>query len=277
MIRQWHCIAHNEFCAEVVFIRMRRQVFTIARFTLLEALRTRLPLLVVTVFGLLWAGSFFIHQIAITESARLQSSFFASGARLAAVFMLALYITSSMVREFNEKGLELLLALDLPRSSYLLGKLAGFIVVAAALALVAVLPLLAAVPVDVAAIWAISLTLELAIICAASLFCIVTISHILPAVLLVAGFYLLARTVTAMRLMAESAVLGDLSGTRPALNFGVEALSYLVPALDRYSATRWIAERAVEPEVLAPLVLQSTIYVALLLAATLFDFYRREL
>jgi ABC-type transport system involved in multi-copper enzyme maturation permease subunit len=256
---------------------MRRQVFTIARFTLLEAVRTRLPLLAVTVFGLLWACSFFIHQIAITESTRLQSSFFASGARLAAVFMLALYITSSVVREFNEKGLELLLALDLPRSSYLLGKLAGFIVVAAALALVAVLPLVPAVPLDVAAIWAISLTLELAVICAASLFCIVTFSHILPAVLLVASFYLLARTVTAMRLMAESSVLGELSGARPALNFGVEVLSYVVPALDQFSATQWIAARAVAPEVLAPLVLQSAIYVALLLAATLVDFYRREL
>jgi hypothetical protein len=94
---------------------------------------------------------------------------------------------------------------------------------------------------------------------------------------LVASFYLLARTVTAMRLMAESSVLGELSGARPALNFGVEALSYVVPALDQFSATQWIAARAVAPEVLAPLVLQSAIYVALLLAATLVDFYRREL
>ena len=256
---------------------MRRQVFTIARFTLLEAIRTRLPLLALAVFGLVWAGSFFIHQIAITESTRIQSSFFAAGARLAAVFMLVLYITSSMVREFNEKGLELLLALDLPRSSYLLGKLAGFIVVAAVLALIAALPLVAAVPMNVAAIWAVSLTLELAIVCAVSVFCIVTFSHTLPAVTFVASFYLLARTITAMRLMAESSVLGLSSNTRPALNFGVEAVSYLIPALDQYSATQWIAARAVAPGVLTPLVLQSAIYVALLLAATLFDFYRREL
>ena len=256
---------------------MHRQVFTIARFTLLEAIRTRLPLVVIAVVGLIWAGSFFVHQIAITESARLQSSFFAAGARLASVFMLALYITSSMVREFTEKGLELVLALDLPRSSYLLGKLTGFLVVAGGLALIAGLPLMAYVPADVAAIWLTSLALELGIIAAASLFCIVTFNQILPAVTLVAGFYLLARTITAMRLMAESSVLGTLNDARPALNFAVEALAYAIPPLDRYSLTQWIAARAVDPEVLAPLILQSTVYVALLLAATLFDFYRREL
>lgn len=256
---------------------MHRQILTIARFTLLEAIRTRLPLVVIAVFGLAWASSFFIQQIAITESARFQASFFAASARLAAVFMLVLYITSSIAREFNEKGLELVLALDLTRASYLGGKLAGFITLAAALAFLAALPLVAVVPVDVAAIWALSLALELAIVCAASLFCIVTFNHILPAVTLVAAFYLLARSITAMRLMAESSLLGSLAGARPALNFGVEALAFLVPALDRFSATEWIAARAVEPHVLGPIAVQSAVYVMLLIGAALIDFYRREL
>ena len=256
---------------------MHRQVYTIARFTLLEAIRIRLPLVVLAVFGLVWAASYFVHQISITESARLQSSFFAAAARVASVFMLALYITSSVAREFSDKGLELVLALDLPRSSYLIGKLAGFIVIGAALALLAALPLLAVVPVDVAAIWALSLALELAIICAASLFCIVTFSQIFAAVTLVAAFYLLARSITAMRLMAESSILGALSDARPALNVGVEALALLVPPLDRFSATEWIASRAVEADVLGPIMVQSVVYVALLLGAALIDFYRREL
>ena len=256
---------------------MHRQVITIARFTLLEAIRTRLPLVVIVVFGLIWAASYFVHQISITESARLQASFFAAAARLASVFMAALYITSSLAREFNEKGLELVLALDLPRSSYLIGKLAGFMAIGMGLACLAALPLLAVVPPQVAAIWGLSLALELTIVCAASLFCIVTFNHILPAVTLVAGFYLLARTIAAMRLMAESSILGALAEARPLLNIGVEALAYLVPSLDRFSATRWIAERSVDTDVLGPILVQSVIYVALLLGATLIDFYRREL
>jgi len=256
---------------------MHRHILTIARFTILEAVRTRLPLLAAAVLGFIWLGGLFVHQIAITESVRLQSSFVAAGVRIASVFLLALYITSSMVREFNEKGLELVLALDLPRASYLLGKLAGFVLIAGTLALLAALPLAWSVPTDVLAVWTLSLFFELAIIAAASLFCVVTFSQVLPAVSLIVAFYLLGRTISAMRLMAETPLIGNLGGARPAVNFGVEALAYIVPALDRYAATEWIAARSVDAIVLAPLALQSGIYLALLLAASLVDFYRREL
>jgi hypothetical protein len=72
---------------------MHRHVVTIARFTLRKQ-SDSLPLVVIAVIGLVGpAVSSFADRI--TESARIQSSFFAAGARLASVFMLALYITSS--------------------------------------------------------------------------------------------------------------------------------------------------------------------------------------
>jgi hypothetical protein len=244
---------------------------------MLEAWRTRLPLVAAMVLAFVWAGSLFIHGIAITESERIQWSFFAAAARLASVFMLALYITSSMVREFNEKGLELTLALDLPRSSYLLGKLCGYLGVALVLALLAALPLAVFVPLEIAAVWTASLFLELAIVGALSLFCIVTFNQLLPAFTLIIGFYLLARTITAMRLMADTPLLGAMGGTRPLIDFGIEALAYLVPALDRFTATEWIAARAVDAAVLGSILLQTATTVAVVLAAALFDFYRREI
>jgi ABC-type transport system involved in multi-copper enzyme maturation permease subunit len=272
-----YCLGSGFTAHAVALADMHAQVFTIARFTLLEAIRTRLPLLVIAVIGLIWAGSLFVHQVAITESTRLQASVFAAGARLASVFVLALYITSSMVREFNEKGLELVLALALPRCTYLFGKLAGFLIIAGVLAFVSALPLLLHVSAQTAAIWSLSLAFELGIVAAASMFCVVTFSQVLPAVTLVAAFYLLCRSVTAMRLMAESSLLGTLQPARPALNFAVDALAYAVPALDRFSLTQWVAAGGVAPDVLPPLAGQCAIYVALLLGAALFDFYRREL
>ena len=256
---------------------MRTHISTIARFTLLEAWRTRLPFLAAGVLAFVWAGSLFIHGIAITESERMQWSFFAASSRLASVFMLALYITSSMVREFNEKGLELVLAIDLPRSSYILGKLAGFIGVALLLAIVAALPLMAFVPVSVGVVWTASLFLELVIVSALSVFCIVSFNQVLPAFTLIMGFYLLARTISAMRLMSDTHLLGTMGGARPVIDFGVDALAYIVPALDRFAVTEWIAAKAVDTDVLGPITLQTVISVALLVGAALFDFYRREI
>jgi hypothetical protein len=256
---------------------MPTHAFTIARFTLLEAHRTRLHLLAALVFAVVWAGSLFIHQIAVTESDRLQWSFYASAARLSSVLMLALYITSSVVREFNEKGLELLLSLDLPRAAYVVGKLLGFAGIAVLLALAAGLPMLLHAPATVVAAWSFSLFLELSIVAALSIFCIVTFHQVLPAVMVVCGLYLLGRSLTAMRLMAETDLLGDLGGTRPFVDWSVQFLAFIVPALDRYAPTAWIAERSIESAAIGALLLQTALAVLVLLAAALFDFYRREI
>jgi len=103
---------------------MDSRIVTIARYTLLEALRTRLPALVlVTLFALL-AASFLVESISVTEGARFQSGFYAASMRIACVFIAGLYVLGSVTRELNDKGLDVLLALDLPRSHYILGKLA---------------------------------------------------------------------------------------------------------------------------------------------------------
>src|SRR5690606_15945539 len=107
-----------------------------------------------------------------------QWSFYASGLRLAAVLTLAAYITSSMVRELSEKGMEMVLALDLPRSSYVAGKLLAFVGVAAAMAALAALPLALARPSPAVGAWMLSLGCELSIVAAFALFCVVSFSQV---------------------------------------------------------------------------------------------------
>jgi ABC-type transport system involved in multi-copper enzyme maturation permease subunit len=95
---------------------MDSRIATIARCTLIEAMRTRLPALVLVTLLALLAASFFIESIAVVEGDRLQTGFYASGMRLSGVFIAAIYVLVSVTREFNDKGLDVLLALDLPRS-----------------------------------------------------------------------------------------------------------------------------------------------------------------
>ena len=83
------------------------------------------------------SASLFVQHIAIAETTRMQSGFLAASLRLLTVFVLSLHVAASMVREFNDKGVELLLALDLPRAGYYLGRFAGFAAIAGALALLA--------------------------------------------------------------------------------------------------------------------------------------------
>ncbi len=256
---------------------MYKHILTIGRYTALEAIRTRLPLLVALALTLLLCASFFVRELAVTESLRFQIGFYAGAARLCAAFMASLYVLASVAREFNDKGLEVTLALDLPRSHYIFGKLAGFLLAAAAMAVILALPLWILAPVSAAALWTLSLVIELSLIVVLSLFCIITFNHLLPAAGFVAAFYLLARSVTAMRLMSAHPVSGKDTLSQQFTEVLTEGLGYLMPALDRWTETAWLVNAAPDSATLLAIVGQGLIYIALLTLATLFDFYRRSL
>ncbi|MBX9904406.1 MAG: ABC transporter permease [Burkholderiales bacterium] len=250
---------------------------TICRYTALEAIRTRVPATALLTLVVLLVASLFIRELAVTETTRFQIGFYATAARLCAVFIASLYVLSSISREFSDKGLEVLLALDVPRSHYICGKLAGFMLTACAIAVVLSLPLWMLAPAAAVAMWTASLAIELALVIALSLFCIVTFTQLLPAAGFVAAFYLLARSVTAMRLMGGNPVAGQDTLSHQVSRGLVEGLGYLMPALDRWTDTAWLVNAAPEASVLLGIGIQGAVYIALLAAATLFDFYRRSL
>lgn len=249
---------------------------TIGKFTALEALRTRLPLTSILALLLLLLASFFVRELAVTEAARFQTAFYSAAARLCAVFLVAVYVLASVAREFNDKGLEAVLALDVRRSHYILGKLAGFLLAALIVALTLSLPAFLFAPLPAAASWAFSLALELALVAALALFCIVTFNMLLPAAAFVAGFYLICRSMEAMRLMSAHPV-GSNDGWSQQITQGlVELLAYLLPALDGWTRASWLVDGAPTSGELFAIAVQGVVYLVLLTAAALFDFYRRS-
>jgi len=252
-------------------------ITTIGRYTALEAFRTRVPATTLLTLCVLLGASLFIRELVVTESTRFQTGFYAAAARLCAVFIASLYVLASITRELNDKGLEVLLALDLPRSHYICGKLCGFTLTAFVVALLLSLPLWLLAPAPAALMWTLSLAVELAVVVALSLFCIITFSQLLPAAGFVAAFYLLARSITAMRLMGENPVAGQDSLSHQFTSALVEGLAFLLPALDGWTQTAWLVDMPPSPGALSAILVQGAIYVTLLTAAALFDFHRRSL
>ena len=247
-----------------------------ARYTLLEALRTRFPIMVLVAVALLLLISFFVEALAVTESARFQASVYAAGMRLAGVFIAALYVLVSIARELNDKGFDIVLALDLPRAHYVLGKLLGFLALAAVVAVVAGLPLLFLAPWEAVLQWVASLTLELAIVVALALFCMLTFSQLVPAASFVAAFYLLARSITSIRLMGAYPLAGAESLSHQVMSTLVEALALVTPAFDQWTQTAWLVNQPAAWPALLAIGWQSVIYVLLLAAAAMFDLYRKN-
>ena len=255
---------------------MNRAIATVARYVLVEARRSALPWLAAAGMLAVLALAGFLSQVAITEAASLQASASAALLRACAVFLVAAHVVSSVVREANDKGLELALALPISRPAWYLGKLLGFACAGALIAALFAVPLLAwAKPADLAAWW-LALAVETALVAAAALFFASALGQTVSAIAATAGLYLLARSVTAIQAIAASPLAGD-SASAQAARWAVDAFALLLPRLDAVARGDWLLYGAPPAAELALSLAGLGIYVALLAAAGLFDFSRRNL
>ncbi|HEY8100790.1 MAG TPA: ABC transporter permease [Burkholderiaceae bacterium] len=255
---------------------MLRQIRTIAFYTLLEALRNRLMWLIVVVAVIGIGISGFLNALALTESRQIQIALLAAFLRFSAVFLIATFVVTSMVREFNDKGLELVLALPLPRVGYLFGKLAGFALLAAIPALLFGLLTLFLTPPMQTVFWMCSLLCELWIVAAFSLLCVLTFNQIMTALSAVMAFYLLARSISALQSIGGNLRM-DHSLSQQVINAVINTISSLLPHLDQFTKTEWLVYHTGNWSMLLMVALQSAIFLTLLSGASLFDLYRKNI
>lgn len=253
-----------------------RPVLTIARFTLLESTKNRLFTLVlvgaVSLFGL----TLFIGELAITETTQIQSAMSGMMLRLFAVFIVCIFVITSMIREFNDKGFELIISLPLNRYAYLAGKMLGFGLLSVCIAVVVCIPLVFISQTSALLYWCLSLICELWIVTALSLLCLVTFKNITSALAVVVAFYLLARTISTIQLIGGSPILETTSLSHKVITMVIDAIACLLPALDQFSKTDWLVYGAGSSSEYFFVAGQTLIYVILLFAAACFDLHRKN-
>ncbi|MFN2644525.1 MAG: ABC transporter permease [Burkholderiales bacterium] len=253
---------------------MRAAIFV--RLALLEARRGGLASLAALALAVAVGLGLFVAQLAITESRPLQAALVAALLRLAAVFMIASQTASSVRREIDERRLELMLALALPRATQYLGRLAGLVVLGTVLALVFSLPLLLWIAWPAWLAWSASLAFELALVAAAALFFAMTLGQLVPALAATLALYLLARSMSAILAIASGPLFED-SLAHQFARGTANAVAYLLPSLDRVTRTEWLLYGPPDMRTLVAAFAGMLIYAALLTVAGLFDFQRRSI
>ena len=249
---------------------------TLARYTFVEALHGRIAMAAaVLIAGALGLGRFVV-ELALTDTAAIRALSLAWIFRIAAVFLMASFAASSVVRDQNEKHLELLLALPTPRASYLMGKWLGCVAAAALLALMFGLPLAFDMPWQGVAAWSVSLWLELVVITGASLLCALTFHQLVASLAAVAAFYTLSRVMGAVLAIGASAVAPVDS---PAFDWSTRVLhgiSMLLPRLDLFTRSQWLLDGAASAHDLGVVAIQAATTSVLLLLAALIDLTRKS-
>lgn len=247
----------------------------LARLVLIEARRSALPWLAAAAVAASLALAAFLSQVALADRRALELALVAALLRACAVFLVAVHVATSVSREMNDKGLEMLLSLPLARSTQYLGRLAGFAACGAAVAVLFGVPLLLWAPAQAVALWVLSLALECMLVAAATLFFAVSLGQLVAALSATVGFYLLARSIAAVQAMASSP-LAETSTAQEAARWAVDAVALLLPHLDGVTRTGWLLYEMPEPRAYLQALASLVIYCGLLAAAGLFDFHREN-
>jgi ABC-type transport system involved in multi-copper enzyme maturation permease subunit len=251
-------------------------IFAIAHFTLLEASRNRLSWILAGGMVLCILLAEFAGSVAITETLTIKSSTYAATIRMIAVFMLGLFITTSLQREYADKHIMMFLSLPYRRSVYIFGKLTGYLVLAAGISLIiAVVSLLYADAV-MSLMWGVAIASELFVIVALCLLCSLTFSSATVSFSIVMAFYILARSLGDIVLLSQSPIMqtGELSFRF--VQSMIQWIALLLPDLWNFAGSDRLVYGFAAHEFVSVLV-QMIIYVTLLTAAALFDLYRKNL
>jgi hypothetical protein len=106
------------------------------------------------------------------------------------------------------------------------------------------------------------------------LFCVLSLSQVVPAFAAVGGFYLLSRSMTAMQIIA-GASLHDPTVADRIVGAIVRFIALLLPSLDSMTQTTWLLGGAFG-NVMISVLGQTAIYLVLICSAALFDLYRKN-
>ncbi|MEX2480815.1 MAG: hypothetical protein WD928_08140 [Gammaproteobacteria bacterium] len=252
---------------------MSRALLSIARFTLLEGRRSRLPWIALGLIGCAFVAAEFSAALAITDSSSFRIGVYAALVRTGLVVLLVLFVATCVVRELSDRMLDLTLARPVPRASWYLGRLSGFCAIALVLALFAAVPLLAMVEYARVLAWAVALAAELALLGAVCLTATVTLRQVVPAVLVSGAFYVLARAIDAIVLMSQGPTVVPDAWSTQVISELLALIALLMPPLDRIAATSWLLGSSALPPAGA-LAAEVLIFSVLVVAVGLFDLYR---
>jgi len=256
----------------------------IFNFTLLEVLRTRLWLFALGVVGVIYLVSEFSASLAITESLQYSVITYATIIRLAAVFIVTLFVSSSIIREFDDAVFDLIISRPVSRTTWYLSKQLGYFVLAILLSVICVVPLMY-LGASQLALWWVSFFAELCLVAAASIAFAITLRNTTMTITAVLSFYILSRIANALVLMSGRAAEEIAQPVNILIANMVRGLAYLLPNLDRFGDPDWllisnaqaILSNASLSGDLFYVLMQTLIYCVLLSSVGLFDLHRRNL
>jgi hypothetical protein len=268
----------------------------LVKFILTAALRDKLMITLLTMIGCGGALAIFLGGASITEKESFALVFGAAGLRFLGVIGIVLFCCFYVRRSFETKEVEFLLSRPISRLSFLFSHAAAFMILAVlvTIALTAVVALLGKPSPSGLVAWGLSVAIENMIMAVSSLFFSMVLSSAAGSALATLGLYVLSRLIGT--LLGIAALPPEGKWVYALLNNAMDVISIVVPRLDMMGQTSWLVygvegsggigfltragtyahEVMSHLGILGFMTVQGAFFVALLLAASAYDFLRRQ-
>ncbi len=248
------------------------------RYVLLTATRDRLFLgLLIGIAAAAYISSV-LGSTAMLETAQMTLSFTAASARVIIMVGIVVFIGFHMRNAFDTREIDVLLSRPISRTTLVLSYWVGFAAVATCLVLptIALVAFLGTLNHTGFLLWALSLLLESWLVVSVALFAALTMKSGVGTVLASLATYTLSRM---MGFFLATTTSGS-AFREQQLNIGAQwlmkAIAVTVPRLDFYAKSNWLIYGAKSYEDLTLFLLQSAVFIPLLIAASVIDFKRKQ-
>lgn len=253
------------------------RIVAIAQQGFYEAWRSRLFMVLTVVVGLSIGLAQFASALVLTGTLSTKLAIYSFSIRLALMAMFAIYTSQALIRDRIDKQTELFVSLDMKREIYFLGRLLGFYQVIVLAVIITILYPGYYTDLSATAGWGISLITELAIIVTLSAFITLSLNNVTASFITVSAFYLLARSMGNLLLLAQSPILqGQEAGIEWARST-LRLLNLLLPDLWHFVRTEWLLIEDFSWAEPGNNLLVACVYCLLLFMAACFDLHRKNL
>lgn len=249
---------------------------TTIRYLLLTALRDKLFIALPAGMIVIMVLSIFLGRTSLVEQTEMALVLSAGLCRIYIMVGLILFICFHVRRSFENREIEMFLSKPMSRTSFVFCYWIGFSLIAILFVAFLLFALLIFIPSNLAGFlgFGLSMVMEGLIVTAFSLSAALILQSAVSAVLASFGFYLTGRIMGYMLAFLDRP--GALQeNIHHWADFSLAGTSMLLPRLDLFGKTIWLL-RGFDIHAVWPFLLQSAVYIPLLLFMGMYDFTRRQ-
>lgn len=251
-------------------------MITNIRYILITALRDWLFLGLLASILLATAISATLGSTAFLEEQEMTITFASGASRVILMVGLIVFVCFHIQSAFDTKEIDVILSRPISRSNLVIAYWLGFAFVGFLLIL-PVIAIIAAIGVGSwsgFAGWSISLLCETFMVVALALFSAFTLRSAVTSVIACMGFYALSRMMAFFVITSQSGLIGD--AKLAWLKYVLIAISSMVPRLDFFAKSQWLVYGFDSSRDWVVFLVQTGVFVPLLLLASIADFRKKQ-